>query len=91
MTIRERVDTARRNHPGMLLIFRMGDFYEAFDDDAVQLSVLLELTITSRKATDGAIKMTGFPYHQLHKYMATLREKGASPIAIDANGEIEDA
>ena len=49
---------AKARHPGMILLFRMGDFYETFEDDAELLSRVLGLTLTSR---DKTIPMAGFP------------------------------
>ena len=52
---------AKDRHPGMLLLFRMGDFFELFDDDAAVAARVLGLTLTSR---DKTIPMAGFPHHQ---------------------------
>ena len=51
---------AKERHPGMILLFRMGDFYELFDEDAELVSRVLGLTLTSR---DKTIPMAGFPHH----------------------------
>ncbi len=58
---------AKARHPGMLLLFRMGDFYELFDDDAETGARVLGLTLTSR---DKTIPMAGFPHHQLEALSA---------------------
>jgi hypothetical protein len=61
-----------------LLFVRVGDFYEAFGDDAITLSRELDLTLTAR-AMDGAaerVPMTGVPYHTFNRYIQTLTEKG---------------
>src|SRR5207237_5772223 len=57
---------AKDRHPGMLLLFRMGDFYELFDADAETGARVLGLTLTSR---DKTIPMAGFPHHQLESYL----------------------
>jgi DNA mismatch repair protein MutS len=57
---------AKERHPGMLLLFRMGDFYELFEDDAHAASRLLGLTLTSR---DKSIAMAGFPHHALEGHL----------------------
>jgi hypothetical protein len=64
---------AKERHPGMLLLFRMGDFYELFDDDAQVASKLLGLTLTTR---DRTIDMAGFPHHQLEAYLQKLLQFG---------------
>jgi DNA mismatch repair protein MutS len=63
----------KRDNPDAILLFRMGDFYEMFYEDAQRASGLLELTLTARgKGTDNAVPMCGFPYHQLEPYTARL-------------------
>ncbi len=67
----------KRNYPDAILLFRMGDFYEMFYEDAEQASRLLELTLTARgKGTDHLVPMCGFPYHQLDAYTARLVAAG---------------
>ncbi|HEX2311131.1 MAG TPA: hypothetical protein VHH91_10460, partial [Vicinamibacterales bacterium] len=55
---------AKRQHPGAIVFFRMGDFYEMFYEDALVAARALELTLTSRSkdAAGGAIPMCGVPY-----------------------------
>jgi DNA mismatch repair protein MutS len=64
---------AKARHPDMLLLFRMGDFYELFFDDAETAARLLQITLTSR---DKQVPMAGFPYHQLEAYLRRLLELG---------------
>ena len=59
-----------------LLLFRMGDFYELFHDDAQEAARLLGLTLTSRDKGDNPIPMAGFPHHQLDGYLAKLVRLG---------------
>jgi DNA mismatch repair protein MutS len=67
----------KANHPNAILLFRMGDFYEMFFDDAKVASRLLELTLTARgKGTDNVAPMCGFPHHQLEQYTARLVRAG---------------
>jgi DNA mismatch repair protein MutS len=63
--------------PGMLLLFRLGDFYELFFEDAVLAARELEITLTSRNKEKGAaIPMCGVPYHAAESYIARLIQKG---------------
>ncbi len=63
--------------PGALLLFRLGDFYELFFDDAVIAARELEITLTSRNKEKGmAIPMCGVPYHAADGYIARLIQKG---------------
>src|SRR5262249_31544948 len=76
---------AKARHPGMILLFRMGDFYETFGDDAELVSRVLGLTLTSR---DKAIPMAGFPHHQLENYLRKLLHGGHRVAICD---QVEDA
>src|SRR5579863_5204983 len=63
--------------PHTLLMFRLGDFYELFYDDAVTAARELEITLTSRnKEKDQPIPMCGVPYHSAENYIARLTQKG---------------
>lgn len=64
---------AKEKHPEMLLLFRMGDFYELFDQDAETAHKLLGLTLTTR---DRTLSMAGFPHHQLEVYLHKLLKEG---------------
>ncbi|MCR4375232.1 MAG: DNA mismatch repair protein MutS [Acidobacteria bacterium] len=69
---------AKRQHRDAIVLFRMGDFYEMFFEDAITASRVLELTLTSRaKDTAGtAIPMCGMPFHAVDGYLARLIRKG---------------
>jgi DNA mismatch repair protein MutS len=75
---------AKDRHPGMLLLFRMGDFYELFDDDAETAARVLGLTLTSR---DKTVPMAGFPHHQLEPYLQKLLHLGLRVAVCD---QVED-
>src|SRR5690349_13296270 len=75
---------AKERHPGMLLLFRMGDFYELFGEDAETAGRVLGLTITSR---DKTIPMAGFPHHQLESYLQKLLRSGFRVAVCD---QVED-
>ncbi len=67
----------KKEHPGALLFFRLGDFYELFFDDALLASRELQITLTSRNKEKGiAIPMCGVPYHAAEGYIAKLIRKG---------------
>jgi DNA mismatch repair protein MutS len=67
----------KRQHPGTLLFFRLGDFYELFFDDAVIGSKELEITLTARHRERGnPVPMCGVPYHAAGGYIAKLVRKG---------------
>jgi DNA mismatch repair protein MutS len=75
---------AKERHPGMLLLFRMGDFYELFDDDAEVAARVLGLTLTSR---DKTIPMAGFPHHALDNHLRKLLHAGHRVAICD---QVED-
>jgi DNA mismatch repair protein MutS len=76
------------DQPDAILLFRMGDFYEMFFDDAKVASRLLELTLTARgKGTDLVVPMCGFPHHQLDAYTAKLVMAGQRVAVCD---QVED-
>jgi DNA mismatch repair protein MutS len=64
---------AKAAHPGMIVLFRNGDFYELFEDDAELGSKVLGITLTKR---DGTIPMAGVPVHKLEHYLALLLRAG---------------
>lgn len=60
-----------------ILFFRLGDFYEMFDDDALQASKILNITLTARnKGTENEMPMCGIPYHAAENYIAKLTRAG---------------
>src|ERR1041385_764456 len=76
---------AKAKHPDMLLFFRMGDFYELFENDAETAHKILGLTLTSR---DKEMPMAGFPHHQLEAYLHKLLQQGFRVAVCD---QVEDA
>src|SRR2546425_11046759 len=72
----------KARYPGMLLMFRLGDFYELFYDDALVASRDLDITLTSREVGRGGRNpMCGVPYHPVDTHLAPLVERG-HPIAL---------
>src|SRR5207249_7671989 len=70
--------------PRALLMFRLGDFYELFYDDAVTAARELEITLTSRNKEKGqAIPMCGVPYHAAEGYLSRLIQKGYRVAVCD--------
>lgn len=67
----------KQQYPDAFLLFRMGDFYELFYDDAVKAAQILELTLTSRnKNSVNPIPMAGVPHHSVQQYIDTLIDLG---------------
>ena len=78
----------KKEHPSALLLFRVGDFYELFFDDAVTAARELQITLTSRQKVEGvAIPMCGVPYHAAEGYISKLIRKGYKVAICD---QVED-
>ncbi len=78
---------AKKACPDALLLFRMGDFYEMFHDDARVAAKTLGLTLTSRDKGENAAPMAGFPHHQLESYLGKLIAAGLRAAVCD---QVED-
>ena len=72
----QQFEAAKARCPGALVLFRMGDFYELFGDDAREAADLLDLTLTSRDKGPDAMPMAGFPHHQLDVQLVKLVAAG---------------
>ena len=77
----------KEKHPSALLLFRTGDFYESYEEDAEKASKILGITLTKstkQKGPDGnAVKMAGFPYHALDTYLPKLIRAGERVAICD--------
>ena len=83
--------TFKKEHPDALLLFRCGDFYETYADDAVEASKILGITLTRRSngknQSAAACEMAGFPYHALDTYLPKLIRAGKRVAICD---QLED-
>jgi DNA mismatch repair protein MutS len=92
---REQYLTLKAQHPDAVLWFRMGDFYELFDDDAELVARELHLTLTSREFGRGErVPMAGVPHHAAESYLARLVRKGyrvaiAEQVSQPGHGLVE--
>jgi len=78
----------KAQHPGELLFYRMGDFYELFFDDARRAAQLLDITLTARGHSAGApIPMAGVPHHSIENYLGRLVRKGESVAICEQIGD----
>ena len=78
----------KADHPNTILLYRMGDFYELFFQDAVKASKLLNITLTKRGKTAGNdIEMAGVPVHSLDNYLAKLVKLGESVAICEQIGD----
>lgn len=72
----QQYNSIKNRHKDALLFFRMGDFYELFNDDAKEASKVLGITLTSRSKSENATPMAGIPHHAADSYISRLIKEG---------------
>ncbi|MFN9595561.1 MAG: DNA mismatch repair protein MutS [Bacteroidota bacterium] len=84
----KQYNTIKAQHPDALLLFRVGDFYETFNDDAVKASSILGIVLTKRaNGAAASIDLAGFPHHALETYLPKLVRAGQRVAICD---QLED-
>ena len=78
---------SRQNTPTPCLLFRVGDFYETFGEDAVRAAGILNITLTARNNGGENIELAGFPHHSLNTYLPKLVMAGCRVAICD---QLED-
>ena len=87
--IRRQYLEVKRQYPDAIVFFRLGDFYETFDQDAETTSRELDIVLTSRNVAKGMrIPMAGIPYHAVENYLARLIDKGYHVAICEQVGEV---
>src|SRR5256884_6573325 len=79
---------AKLRHPDAILLFRLGDFYEIFFDDAVEAAPVMGVTLTSRPMKEGRQPMCGVPHHSWQSYVGKLLRAGRKVVICD---QVEEA
>ena len=83
----QQYNALKKQHPEALLLFRLGDFYELFYDDAVTASRILQITLTSRNKEKGErIPMCGVPYHAAENYICPADSRRPQSRNLRADG-----
>ncbi len=77
----------KAKHPQALLLFRVGDFYETFGEDAIKTSKTVGIVLTKRRNGDSYIELAGFPHHSLENYLPKLVRAGYRVAVCD---QLED-
>jgi len=86
--IRKQYLEIKRQYPNAILFFRLGDFYETFDEDAEITARELDIVLTSRPVGKGIrAPLAGIPYHAVENYLARLIEKGYHVAICEQVGE----
>ena len=87
--IRQQYLDIKREYPDTIVFFRLGDFYETFDQDAEITSRELDIVLTSRGVAKGTrIPMAGIPYHAAENYLSRLIDKGYHVAICEQIGEV---
>ncbi|MEH0158553.1 DNA mismatch repair protein MutS [Limibacter armeniacum] len=84
----KQYNAIKAKHPGALLLFRVGDFYETFGEDAITASKILDIVLTKRSnGSASAVELAGFPHHALDTYLPRLVKAGQRVAICD---QLED-
>ncbi len=84
----KQYNAIKAKHPGALLLFRVGDFYETFGEDAIRASKILDIVLTKRSnGAASSIELAGFPHHSLDTYLPKLVRAGNRVAICD---QLED-
>jgi DNA mismatch repair protein MutS len=86
--MQEQYEKIKGEYKDHIVFFRLGDFYEAFDNDAVQLSNILGITLTGRGKDEKRRPMAGIPFHALDNYLPKLLDAGCKVAIAD---QVEEA
>jgi len=86
--VRQQYLEVKRRHPEAIVFFRLGDFYETFDNDAQTVARELEIVLTSRPVAKGVrVPMAGIPHHAAETYLARLIARGYHVAICEQVGE----
>jgi DNA mismatch repair protein MutS len=84
----KQYNAIKAKHPGALLLFRVGDFYETFGEDAIKASKILDIVLTKRgNGSASETALAGFPHHSLDTYLPKLVRAGERVAICD---QLED-
>lgn len=84
----KQYNAIKAKHPGAILLFRVGDFYETFGEDAIKASKILDIVLTKRaNGSASHIELAGFPHHSLEAYLPKLVRAGNRVAICD---QLED-
>lgn len=89
--LRQQYLDIKKQYPDTIVFFRLGDFYETFDDDARATSEALDIVLTSRPVAKGVrVPMAGIPFHAVDNYIGRLIEKGHHVAICEQVGDQPD-
>lgn len=79
----QQYDSIKSKHKDCILLFRLGDFYEMFGDDAIKGAKILDIALTARAKGENKIPMCGVPHHSIENYIAKLTKNGKKVALCD--------
>ncbi len=86
--VRKQYLSIKKQYPDAILFFRLGDFYETFDEDAKTVAQVLDIVLTSRNVSKGQrVPLAGIPYHAAESYIARLIKAGYKVAICEQVGE----
>ncbi|QRN83541.1 DNA mismatch repair protein MutS [Chloroflexota bacterium] len=89
--LRQQYLDIKKNYPNAIVFFRLGDFYETFDEDAKTASRELDIVLTSRPVSKGMrVPMAGIPHHAVDNYLSRLIDKGYHVAICEQVGAVPD-
>ncbi len=89
--LRQQYLRIKKQFPDTIVFFRLGDFYEAFDDDAKQVAEACNIVLTGRDmGTGNRVPLAGVPYHAVETYLARLITAGHKVAIVEQTGEAEN-
>ena len=83
----QQYNSIKTKYPDALLLFRVGDFYETFGEDAVKAARILNIVLTNRNNGGERTELAGFPHHSLNTYLPKLVKAGERVAICD---QLED-
>ncbi len=89
--MRQQYLRIKKQYPDTIVLFRLGDFYETFDDDARIVARVCDIVLTSRPVgKDQRVPLAGVPYHSVEGYIAKLLQAGHKVAIVEQIGEVPD-
>ncbi|MBI5304209.1 MAG: hypothetical protein HY868_18905 [Chloroflexi bacterium] len=87
--LRQQYLRIKQQFPDTLVMFRLGDFYETFDDDAKTVAIVCNIVLTGRDMGTGArVPLAGVPYHAVESYLAKLIQAGHKVAIVEQTGDV---
>lgn len=83
----EQYNSFKNQYPDKIILYRMGDFFETFGDDAVISAKVLNITLTKRNKNEDTTALAGFPHHAIDQYLPKLVQAGHCVVVVD---QLED-